>query len=41
MQRLPATSILSDDDVFIKNEAIQLKRVAGSTNVTGVYAAIW
>ena len=40
-ERLPAGGVLTDDDVLIRNKAVQVKRVAGGANLSGVYAAAW
>lgn len=40
-ERLPASSYLTDDGVYIMNKALQIKRVAGGSDLSGVYAAIW
>ena len=37
---LPASVIL-DDDVSIRNKAIQMKRVTDGSDVTGVWASAW
>ena len=38
---LPAASSLAHDGVKIANKAVQIKRVAGGSNVTGVFASLW
>ena len=40
--RLPAgPCAVKDDGVKIVNQAIQIKRVAGGSNLSGVYASAW
>jgi len=38
---LPTASSLLHNDVLISNQAVQIKRVADGSNVTGVYASVW
>jgi len=38
--RLPESSILSDDNVDVK-QTIEVKRVAGGANLTGVFVQAW
>lgn len=42
-ERLPASTALTDDGVYINNQAVQIKRVAGggSGNPSGVFGSIW
>ena len=40
-ERLPASTALTDDGVFIKNKAIQVKRIAGGSDLSGIYASAW
>jgi hypothetical protein len=39
--RLPASSVIKNDGVAIVNTAIQVKRVADGTNLSGVYVEVW
>jgi hypothetical protein len=39
--RLPVQSVVEDHGVKIVNQAVQVKRVAGASNTTGVYASAW
>ncbi len=40
-ERLPASTALTDDGVHIMNKAVQIKRVAGGSDLAGVFGAIW
>ena len=39
--RLPVQSVVEDHGVKIVNQAVQVKRVSGSSNLNGVYASAW
>lgn len=39
--RLPAECVVEDPRVRIENTAIQVKRTAGGTDLSGVYASAW
>ena len=39
--RLPAQSVVEDNGVKLTNQAVQVKRVAGGSNLSGVYASAW
>ena len=40
-ERLPASTALTDDGVYIMNKAVQIKRIAGGTDLSGVFGSIW
>jgi len=39
--RLPSESMFILDGVLVANEAIQVKRIAGGSNLSGVYVEAW
>jgi hypothetical protein len=38
---LPAACSLNYDQERIANQALQIKRIAGGSNVAGVFASVW
>ncbi len=40
-ERLPASAVVTDDGIFIKNMAIQIKRISGGSDLSGVFGAAW
>lgn len=38
---LPAACSLRHDSVKVANQAVQIKRIVGGSNVTGVFASLW
>jgi len=39
--RLPAATVITDDDIYIRDKAVQVKRVAGGSDLSGIWGEIW